>query len=156
MKTRHRPAFLATCIAASLLGFAWPARAGAPAGRYTIDSTGAGTVFDNATGLMWQRSVPGSYYTWLDALAYCQSLDLLGHADWRLPTLKELHTIVDIRRYDPAIDVDAFPGTPWEFFWSSTPFANPSYTENAWGLNANNGYATYYDTTGSYRVRCVR
>ena len=30
-----------------------------------------------------------------DALAYCESLTLAGHADWRLPSAKELQSIVD-------------------------------------------------------------
>ncbi len=82
---------------------------------------GDGTVTDTATGLMWQQADDGRTRTWGQALAYCQGLSLAGHGDWRLPNAKELQSLVDYRRHDPALDLTVFrqhDKTGW--FWSST------------------------------------
>jgi hypothetical protein len=70
-----------------------------------------GTVLDSRTGLMWEQKTDDggvrdkdNTYTWKDALAYCENLTLGGHDDWRLPTIKELSSLVDLSRYNPAID----------------------------------------------------
>ncbi|RWX52030.1 hypothetical protein VU01_10499 [Candidatus Electrothrix marina] len=54
---------------------------------------GDGTVTDNVTGLMWQQDM-GSKMTWSDANAQPSSLSLGGHTDWRLPTIKELYSLI--------------------------------------------------------------
>jgi len=59
---------------------------------------GDGTITDLATGLMWQLADSGAGYNWNDALAYADDLVLAGHDDWRLPTAKELQSIVDYSR----------------------------------------------------------
>jgi Protein of unknown function (DUF1566) len=80
-----------------------------------------GTVNDDATGLVWQQADDGKTRNWPDALQYCAMLDLGGKRDWRLPNVKELQSIVDYSRNDPAIDTGVFTQsdrTGW--FWSST------------------------------------
>jgi len=60
-----------------------------------------GTISDLATGLMWQQNDNGSGVDWEHALAYVQTqnnANYLGHNDWRLPTTKELQSIVDYTR----------------------------------------------------------
>jgi len=42
---------------------------------------------------------------------------------WRLPTRGELESILDLSRYDPAIDTDKFPDTKSGYYWTSTPCA---------------------------------
>jgi len=80
-------------------------------------NNGNGTVTDTSTGLMWQqdtaRDDQGNYdtMTWEEALAYCESRTLGGHTDWRLPTIKELRSLVDYTRYNPAINTTYFPNT---------------------------------------------
>ena len=74
---------------------------------------GNGTVSDNATGLMWQQDTArdgGNYdaMTWEEALAYCEALNLGGLTDWRLPTIKELRSLVDYGEYNPAINKTFF------------------------------------------------
>lgn len=154
MNARTQSALLATCIAASVSSYVAPARASAPPAQYTVDDT-SGTVLDNDTGLVWQRGVPAPAYTWYGALAYCEGLSLAGQTDWRLPTRKELHTIVDVRTYNPPIDALAFPGTPADFFWSSSPNVTYSYS-GVWGVDFTQGHGTYHDATEAHRVRCVR
>ncbi|PMH46880.1 hypothetical protein BCU68_00475 [Vibrio sp. 10N.286.49.B3] len=57
-----------------------------------------GTVSDLATGLTWQQADSNKGLNWQSALAYSENLTLAGHSDWRLPTAKELQSIVDYSR----------------------------------------------------------
>ena len=76
---------------------------------------GDGTVTDLNTGLMWQQD-PGDKVTWDAAVAGANSFNLAGYTDWRLPTVKELYSLIDFRgvtRFDasgstPYIDTDYF------------------------------------------------
>lgn len=89
--------------------------------RNDFHDNGDGTVTDRATGLVWQRSDDGRTRDWPAALAYCANLDLGGRRDWRLPNVKELQSIVDYRRSDPALDTRFLHQTdPGAWFWSST------------------------------------
>ena len=119
--------------------------------RFIIN--GDGTVTDTGTGLMWQQSTGGSM-AWDAALTYCESLTLAGHADWRLPNRKELRSIVDYAKYNPAIDVDAFPNTLSSSYWSSTTSAFSS--GNAWFVYFYDGYGNYFNKSNVYYVRAVR
>jgi Protein of unknown function (DUF1566) len=121
--------------------------------RYVVSKKG-GTVFDNETKLTWQREVPDKEYTHAEALAYAKQFRLDGHDTWRLPTIEELSTIVDFTKFKPAIDTNAFPGTPSEWFWSSSPSANS--TSYAWVVNFYLGNTGNSSTTNACRVRCVR
>jgi len=114
-------------------------------------------VKDNVTLLEWQREVPATSYNWAAAKTYCDGLVLDGVSDWRLPTRIELVSIVDRTRVNPAVDAAAFPNTPSEWFWTSTPWAGSS--SSAWfvtfyGNGSRNG--SLYFVGISYRVRCVR
>ncbi|MBU1380355.1 DUF1566 domain-containing protein [Myxococcota bacterium] len=112
------------------------------------------TVVDNSTGLIWQLAHHETALTWLDALDYCENLELDGFSDWRMPKIKELQTILDERRLQPTIDVVAFPGTPSEWFWSSTPIQYPP--DEAWCTSFTDGYASIHAFTELHLVRCVR
>ena len=91
---------------------------------------GDGTVTDTSTGLMWQQQAGSSIQTWEQALAYCEGLNLGGYTDWRLPTIKELRSLVDYSRYNPTIDTTYFPNTAASWYWSNTPYAYDTY--DAW------------------------
>jgi hypothetical protein len=59
------------------------------------------TITDRATGLMWSKEDSGKAMNWEEALAWVQARNkehYLGHNDWRLPTAKELQSIVDYTR----------------------------------------------------------
>jgi len=47
---------------------------------------------------MWQKADSGKGMNWQEALAYAEGLTLAGHSDWRLPSAKELQSIVDYAR----------------------------------------------------------
>jgi hypothetical protein len=121
-----------------------------PDPRFVYD---ADTVTDAAAELVWQRQQTAAM-TWLDALNTCETLDLAGFDDWRLPTLKELQTLVDDRRLQPSTDIVAFPGCPSEWFWSSTPIQFPP--NEGWSTSFTDGYASIHAFDELHLVRCVR
>ena len=145
----HVARFLAV-VALATVAFTRSADANAPAGRYT---TSSGTVYDTKTKLTWQQAVAPGTYAWAGAKAYCAGLNL-GGTGWRLPTIKELQTIVDDSQTNPSIDTTAFPSTPADVFWSSSPLAGSS--SYAWYVYFYLGYTDYGDVFGAVNVRCVR
>ena len=104
-------------------------------GGYT--DNGDGTATDTSTGLTWQQAGSSNYLTWEQALAYCEGLNIAGSADWRLPTIKELRSLVDYSRYRPAINTTYFPNASESWCWSSTTTA--FNTNVAWGVNFDSG-----------------
>ena len=52
------------------------------------------------------------------------------------------------------IDEMAFPSTPAEWFWTSSPFTGSS--GYAWVVDFGYGYSSNFDVGLYYRVRCVR
>jgi len=112
-------------------------------------------VRDHSTGLEWTRSnVPGERMEWAAAEKACAGLDLAGHKDWRLPTIKELLSIVDYDRASPAIDTDAF-NCESAWYWSSTPY-KPSPGDYAWLVYFSYGGANYDCRGYGGFVRAVR
>lgn len=114
-------------------------------------------VRDTATGLMWAVafSDPLDY---AEAEKYVAELNAKKHCgfdDWRLPTRVELLTLGDDTRYAPAIDTDAFPGTPSEWFWTGTDYAGDK-NMYAWAVGFGVGHIHTFGHSNSYRVRAVR
>ncbi|MCY3018500.1 MAG: DUF1566 domain-containing protein [Planctomycetota bacterium] len=70
-------------------------------GQNDFQDNGDGTITDRATGLMWSKADSGKGMNWQEALAWVQVKNAarhLGHDDWRLPSVKELQSIVDYTR----------------------------------------------------------
>jgi hypothetical protein len=64
---------------------------------------GDGTITDLNTGLMWQKD-PGDKMTFDEAVAGADSFSLAGYDDWRLPTIKELYSLIQFSGTDPSSD----------------------------------------------------
>ena len=113
---------------------------------------GDGTITDKVTNLMWQKE--NERYNWDTALNFCNNLTLADYSDWRLPSKKELMSILNYGTYSPSIDQTFFPDTGIWYYWTSTDHAyDPS---NAWLIWFLYGTA-FYDNKGSNQdVRCVR
>ena len=116
-------------------------------------SAGSNTVVDQGSGLEWQKNNDATPRNWQAALAYCEELSLDSKTDWRLPSIRELKSIVNDHRYYPAID-PVFTCQP-SSYWSATTVINHPAT-SAWIVNFANGDDNWYVKTNSYRVRCVR
>ena len=109
-------------------------------------------IFDD---LEWQdnKSSKKIKRTWKGAKRYCKRLTLLGKEDWRLPTVKELQNIVNIRRKKPSIN-PAFHFTKHKNYWTSTPFINKN--REAWTINFYRGYTQKKEISMKEYVRCTR
>ena len=62
------------------------------------------TLTDTCTGLMWQQVPSSNTMTWQNAIKYSENLTTSIYNDWRLPTIKELRSIVDYSKDAPAIN----------------------------------------------------
>ena len=127
-----------------------PAGSGLP-NLASYSDNGNGTVTDNVTGLVWERTVNAGSYGQAAAAKYCTDKG----TGWRLPTRIELVSLVNVSVLaGPAIDQNTFPNTQKEFFWSSSPVAGgPS---NSWGVSFEEGQTYAAGKIVPSRVRCVR
>lgn len=81
----------------------------------SYQSNGDGTVTDLITGLMWQQT-PAANVSYAAAVAGAASAATGGYTDWRLPTIKELYSLMDFSGYtgmsaatsDPYLDDSVF------------------------------------------------
>ncbi len=119
-----------------------------------------GTLTDNITHLLWQKTANGTTRTWDAAVAYCNTLNsnpsggLGGHASgWRVPTLVELGSILDLSVESGAAISPVFAGTAAASYWTSN--VDPDNSANAWIL----GFGTTEDgivlKSELNHVRCV-
>jgi hypothetical protein len=96
-----------------------------------------GTISDQTTGLTWMQTDNQQAVDWQDALVYCGNLSWAGNDDWRLPNVKELHSIVDLSRSPDTSNTAAinplFQSTPFTnevgqpdygYYWTSTTHLN--------------------------------
>jgi hypothetical protein len=148
---------------------------------YTMLSGGI-MVQDNVTGLIWEVKQnldtiqdynnphdADNTYTWYDGSSGTPSndkdtLDFItalndayfgGFNDWRLPTIKEISTIVDSNILPgPTINTDYFPNTVSSDYWSSTTRAY--YPLRAWFVNFYYGGVIHNWKSRGYYVRAVR
>lgn len=116
---------------------------------------GDGTVTDTLGGLQWQQSVDPGSYDQPGAVALCSALVLGGYAAgaWRLPSIAELESILDLTRTNPPVDPTYFPGTPTAYHWTSS--VNPGNPADFWGVLFFNGADGYVTGASMNRVRCV-
>jgi hypothetical protein len=69
---------------------------------------GDGTVTDLITGLMWMQDA-GEKVTYYEGLAAVNGFNFAGYDDWRVPTIKELYSLMDFS----GVDVMESEGDPF-------------------------------------------
>jgi len=142
---------------------------GSAEGRFIAGE--GGTVIDTCTGLEWQllgNSSPSLFWfqalhhadqailaadgSWLDGTGDPSAHGGVLHDDWRLPSVRELETLIDFGRYGPAVPegLSVSPGG----HWSSTSFANSP--DRAWCVNFLDGKVEPIQKVASLRVVLVR
>ncbi|ETR71354.1 MAG: hypothetical protein OMM_02547 [Candidatus Magnetoglobus multicellularis str. Araruama] len=115
---------------------------------------GDSTVTDLNTGLMWQQAT-NSEMNWENAIKYCENLSLADFSDWRLPSRKELRSIVNYNKYSPSIDTVFFPETMPNRYLSST--SSHHFADAALGIHFSQGSNDANKDSSDYIfVRAVR
>jgi formylglycine-generating enzyme required for sulfatase activity len=102
----------------------------------SFTDNGDGTITDNNTGLMWQKT-DGGEMTIENAVAYCSNLSLAGYHDWRLPANHELFSINKYDKINPALNTTYFTVTLAEYWWTSDYRIDD--TSRVWVVNAGGG-----------------
>lgn len=113
---------------------------------------GDGTILDRK-GLTWQKEFVGNL-SWEDATSYAQKLKLGGHEDWRLPTLKELESLLD-RSKGAFSSSSRFPNMPSRRFWTSDQKSD-DWSSSKWIIDFSYGQVEFSNDCVGCSVRCVR
>ena len=119
---------------------------------------GDGTVSDLNTGLMWQKT-PIADTTWDEAVAKAARFESGGYNDWRLPTIKELYSLISFTGRTGRSASDSIPYIDTKYFnfsygdtskgerfidvqcWSSTEYVSTTMGNDAtvFGVNFADG-----------------
>jgi len=133
--------------------------------RNYIDN-GNGTVTDTMLNLIWQNNyrdnkgyanngtVPDLNYT--TGGDYCSDIDLAGLSNWRLPSKRELASLIDYSRVYPDTFIDPVFRTSTRdngIYWTSTIYA-PNMTK-AWFVRFAGNGVNRYPQSDTYNIRCV-
>jgi YD repeat-containing protein len=136
-------------------------------GSYTNEEC----VKDKVTGLMWEGKTAGglraggnTYTNWGDGrsgdastyAAAVNAMALCSYTDWRLPTVDELETLVDVSKPapGPTIRTDWFVNTASAIYWTSWLYLNNP--NDAWGVGFDSGGVDGYGYDRFGSVRLVR
>lgn len=139
----------------------------APAGAAPFEVSADGQeVTDAATRLVWRRCAEGMQwdgttcsgtpqkYTFDQAARQAQAQAGADKKAWRVPTLKELMSLVEGGRGSPPVPREAFPETPAKPFWSSSPYTQDGIRGSY--VHFSNG-GEYFDyRSNAYHLRLVR
>ncbi len=119
---------------------------------------GTDTAIDTMTDLEWQRtSLDDSDRNWQSALDHCETLEHAGKTDWRLPSIKELATIVDEAAAESLVVSDATFGDSDAYrYWSSTPAISFGSERFALALETSFGSSPSVNMIELAAARCVR
>ena len=122
-------------------------------------------VFDKATGLWWEKSGSLKMVPYNAAIPYCDKLKnakFAGFDDWRLPTIEELLSLVELQKQENDLYLDPIFGASQKassfWCWSADIYQRPTNESKggAWMLNFIRGDVGWEWNNNNYQVRCVR
>lgn len=97
-----------------------------------FDTSQSGLARDKKTDTVWYRCPGGKTFlhhrckgetvlaTWDEAMAYAEEFSEKAGTTWRLPTKKEMKSIMESSCNAPTINVNVFPATEVANFWTSS------------------------------------
>lgn len=111
-------------------------------------------IYDNATGLLWQKSGTRYPVNWHQAKAYIEKLNQEkygSHFNWRLPTTEELITLLYKPPEGTGYCIEPVFDTNQKWLWSSDKCTFVS----AWYVSLDLGFVAYNDISSFYHVKGV-
>jgi Protein of unknown function (DUF1566)/Viral BACON domain len=143
--------------------------------QFSYTDNGDGTITDNNTGLIWIKEPQGKM-TWYDAISNVPSFSLAGYSDWRVPTIKELYSLINFNGVTGQTETNSTPyldTTYFNFYYgdtslgeriidcqyiSSTSYVSTTMNGNAtfFGVNFADGRIKGYGKSQRFYVRYVR
>jgi Protein of unknown function (DUF1566) len=132
--------------------------------RFQVSADGQ-EVIDQEKQLVWRRCLEGMRYedgrclgepqpmAWASGHVWAKSITSSGNP-WRMPTMIELSTMMDMSRHGSPLNATLFPDTPKAYVWSAT--VNERTPTHAWAMLYTNGYMMSSWQTVSYYLRLVR
>jgi hypothetical protein len=111
-------------------------------------------VTDHTNNMIWQDDIEVTQYleTYTTAKVYCDTLILNGYIDWRVPTIKELQKIVDVKNTN-ALN-KAFKYIKPQYYTTTTLFKNDEAV--AWVIDFKFGKTIRDKKINQKYIRCVR
>jgi len=118
-------------------------------------------IIDHATGLMWQKSGSKERLTYAKAEEYIKKLNrekFGGYADWRLPTVEELLSLLEKERNSDGQYIDSMFDAQKPHVWSSDlrQIKGENSSRSAWLVHFLNGFVNRDLLNFSSYVRVVR
>ncbi len=120
-------------------GHSWPP-------RFTIQ-TDTNLVVDNLTGLMWTRDATLGHSGWDFAVADCYLSHLFTYDDWRLPSVREMESLMDLGESSPVLPIGhPFVNVGTNYWTGTSDVVDPS---QAWVVSLSGGTIVKLDLTNS-------
>ncbi len=126
---------------------------------------------------MWQKSLPNAKYTYAECVDYADTCTLAGYKDWRLPTIKELYSLILFSGQTGMSEVTSIPYLDTDYFdFRFGGTVNPSErhidaqyatctiykgttmngNETMFGVNFVDGRIKGYPTSKDFEIKLVR
>ena len=126
-----------------------------PAEQRFVPVMGGAAVLDKETGLVWEQSPQTTTHQWTDARLECTSRTVIGRKGWRLPSMNELASLMDMTNANPALPIGhPFSNIMPSRYWSATTSADVPTL--AWDGHFGNGEVARNLKPSSLFVWCVR
>jgi len=121
-----------------------------------LSDWGNAAVLDKETGLVWEGSPSTTAVSWANASSRCLTLAVSNRKGWRLPTIQELASLVDMS-VPSSLKLPAghpFSKVQSSYYWSATTYARN--TSDAWFVHFFDGLVGSVGKARFLFVWCVR
>ena len=117
-------------------------------------------VIDKTTGLTWQKSGSKKGLTYEEAIQYVNTLNqqqFAGYSDWRLPTIPELVSLLELNEQSNNLHIDSIFNTIQYWCWSADKaLVEGGSPSAAWSVSFSNGDVNWDRLLDEGYVRAVR